>query len=278
MFAYSRALAEQAETHTLPVENLNASKKSNAAMANVQKTRIGTARWSVVGQWGIVSFGGYNAIGIAGQFITPDLVDHFPEPHRPIIRRALGRRERRPKSDEYLDSEPRLHYLRMERHYDLTIWNEFAPAAMEVLGEHPVRINAALGQLAMQAIRQRPVDFAVWLAKATRQGVKKLFWDNVDNPVNLGVLLATGAALLIRIFQSTPNRNPLVGACGAERTAFLVVTSLSLLYAALSLAVAIPVCPPFGRMTDAAGVLMPAALFGSLAVLAVANGRLQSLV
>ena len=52
-------------------------------------------RWVVVGHFGLVSFGGMNIIGIAGQFLTEDMIPKLPETVQPLAVRVLATRAER---------------------------------------------------------------------------------------------------------------------------------------------------------------------------------------
>ena len=215
-------------------------------------------RWSVVGEFGVVSFGGYNLVGISGQFLTPDDMPRLQEELQPVAESALARRGDGAAPVTDFDAEPRLHYLRMEQRYDPTIWYEFEPAARQQAGEDYEQINRLLRNIGTASLRLHPRDYVIWLAKATRQAAKKVLWDFADNPVSLALLLI--AVVLVwrprfvgSISASSPVHNP---DAGSIRVLLVVAT----LYLVLSLCVVIPVCPPLGRMTDAAAVLLTAPL------------------
>lgn len=220
-------------------------------------------RQVVVGQFGIVSFGGYNLVGITGQFLEEGDLPRLPEDLRPIAAAALEHRVNEAPRGPYA-AEPRLHYLRMENDYDPTIWSDFVPAAEHVAGDGQP-INGPLRRLGTALLFQHPRDYAVWVVKATRQGAKKLAWDFLDNPVALFVVgLLVGAVLCRLLFaaDSWPVFEP----------GLKLLVGLALLYALLNLAVVIPVCPPLGRFTDAAGVFLGTPIFAGL-VSIVMNGE-----
>lgn len=213
-------------------------------------------RQAVVGQFGIVSFGGYNLVGITGQFLEEGDLPRLPEDLRPIAAGALEHRASEAPRGLYA-TEPRLHYLRMENDYDPTIWSDFVPAAERAAGEGQP-INGPLRRLGTALLFQHPRDYAVWVVKATRQGAKKLAWDFLDNPAALLVVGLLAGAVLCRLLfaaDSWPVFEP----------GLKLLVGLALLYALLNLAVVIPVCPPLGRFTDAAGVFLGAPVAALLA-------------
>ena len=215
-------------------------------------------RWSVVGEFGVVSFGGYNLVGISGQFLMPEDVERLDDELQPVAQSALARRSDSAAPMTEFDDEPKLHYLRVENRYDPTIWYEFEPAARQQAGEDYEQINRLLRNMGTASLKLHPRDYVIWLAKATRQAAKKVLWDFADNPVSLALLLvALGLVCRPRFIprNSDSLRIPEPDA-GTIRVLLVVAT----LYVVLNLCVVIPVCPPLGRMTDAAAVLLAAPL------------------
>lgn len=213
-------------------------------------------RLAVVGRFSVVSFGGYNQIGVVGQFLEPGDVDALSADLQPLASAALRRRRQGAPAAPPADDLPRLNYTRMETHYDQTIWGEFVPAARELWGDDPGRINSQLRRLAAELIVRHPLDYAVWLAKATRQGAKKVLWDFADNPFTLALLLLA----LLKVCRPAFVRAGASGGIPGETANGRGWLGLALAYLVLALAVVIPVCPPLGRMTDAAAVLLAAPL------------------
>lgn len=219
-----------------------------------------TLRQVVVGRFGIVSFGGYNLIGVAGQFLDAEGVQALSPDLKPIAEAALERREAVTFAGPDLPESQRLNYDRIEWRYDDTIWRVFTPAAEQVVGREPVAVNSALKRLAIEILRQHPRDYAIWLAKATRQGVRKLVADWVLNPVGLAaILLLITCQVLVTARCGT---SPSLVDGRPSPAAVLLLTAV--VYAAVNLAVVIPVCPPLGRMTDAAGVLLATPVVAAL--------------
>ena len=214
-------------------------------------------RWAVVGQFGIVSFGGYNLIGVTGQFLEDSDLAELPDDLRPLAEAALKlRRETSPRGD--FASESKRHYLRMENEYDPTIWSDFVPAAQSLPAESPV--NVRLRRLGTALVLQHPRDYGIWLVKAVRQAAKKLLWDFLDNPIYL--LASLVGWMLVPFMWGYASLSRRI-----TRSEIRVLT-LSLVlctaYASLNLVMVILVCPPLGRFTDAAGVLLGMPLFSAL--------------
>lgn len=207
-------------------------------------------RLAVVDRFGIVSFGGYNQIGIAGQFLVDEDVERLPDELRPLAQAVLQARESGTLPGGKYDELPRMNYMRMEDRYDIAIWSEFAPAAERLCGDDKARINTLLRKMAGALIRLHPEDYAAWLAKATRQAAKKVLWDFADNPVTLLMLLAAVAAICVPSSANAESAD-LDVQCPARW-----LLTISATYLTLNLMLVIPVCPPLGRMTDGASVLL----------------------
>jgi len=209
-------------------------------------------RYCVIGRLGIVSYGGYAQIGICGQFLDEADVTRLPADLQPVARSALERLSSGTLPTRRFDSEPRLHYLRMEERYDVTIWHEFVPASEQSFGTDSLEVDTALRRLAAELIRLHPGEYAVWIAKATRQSVKKVLWDFADNPVTLALLIAAIPIVCRRRFLERVRSGPMARTALASRMLLVVAVT----YLVLNLMVVIPVCPPLGRFTDAAAVLL----------------------
>lgn len=207
-------------------------------------------RWCVVGQFGVVAFGGYNLAGIAGQFLDDDLVPRLSPAHWPLALAALEERNHLPPRTIQMPEADRLNYSRMEANYDITIWSILTPAAQRLYGPNPRDINPELRKLSLEIIRKRPGDYATWLAKSLRQSVRLILSDFAFNPAGFLLLLTGSLALLIA--QSTP------AAFSPPRPHTLrAILLIALLYAAAQIAITILVCPPLGRFTDAASLFVP---------------------
>ncbi len=215
-----------------------------------------SVRYLAIGRFAVVSHGGYNLIGVAGQFFSADDLDRLSEESRPLAAGALARRAADDRPVTPYDDLPRLNYMRMEMRYDITIWQEFVPAARELVGNEWGPVNAALRKLSLELLRLHPAEYAVWLAKATRQAAKKVLWDFADNPFTLALLLLAVLKVCRRGFLAPAA--PVADERPLSAAAVLLVVAMA--YLVLALAVVIPVCPPLGRMTDATAVLLSAPL------------------
>ena len=153
-------------------------------------------RLSVAGHFGLVSFGGYNLIGISGQLLEPELVSDLPESTRQLAREILARRPLHTRWREPEDGAA------MEELYNVTVWEISIPAARRLYGDQPVKVNRAVGELAREIIRLRPAAYARWLAWATRTGIRRMLSLLIIDPGTrlclVGLTLIEGVVLFRR--------------------------------------------------------------------------------
>ena len=155
-------------------------------------------RWAVMGKFAVVSFGGYNLIGITGQFLDEEVVSHLDDDLQPLAGEALRRRGEIPADELPLEESDPLNYMRMEGQYDITIWRVFEPAARAFYDDPPT-INSALKDLGVALARQHPRSYLVWLLKASRQALRKLVGDVLANPLGAVLVCLTVLTAFVRL-------------------------------------------------------------------------------
>ncbi len=220
-----------------------------------------TLQWVVVGRFAVVSLGGYNLIGISGQFLDEDTLEKLPEHLKPLGQKALENRRRMAHKLALPEANP-LNYLRMESQYDDHLWRIFVPAAEDTLGKdsHDA-INTQLKEMATAIIRLRPKEYLIWLAKAFRRGVEKLVSEFVLNPVSLVIFLLTLSAMLVGVVRSFHgHEEPFLL---SRRTGLLFL--IAVLFAFMKLGVVILVSMPIGRLTMPMGLFVPVVFTAFLA-------------
>lgn len=124
-----------------------------------------TLRWFVVGHWGLVSFGGYNIVGITGQFLDEQLAEELPAEIQPLAKDILTRRA----AIEGFHAEA--DFLSMERFYNDIIWKVSLPAATSRYGDDRVALNRAMTQLSVEVIKRRPSRYGQWLFRNAKHAV-----------------------------------------------------------------------------------------------------------
>jgi hypothetical protein len=207
-------------------------------------------RWTVVGHFGLVSFGGYNFIGITGQLLTPELSEDLPAHLQPLARSILQR-------SETASSGKRPGYFDIIENYNHTIWHVTAPAAQEQYGDDAVLVNERLTEISWQIIRLRPEAYIRWLLPAAKDGVAQLFeYAFLDRP---GLILLAGLILCQIVLIARRRRQQEAAAIPRRDYFFELHASLliALAFAAAKLALVILVEPPIHRYVAAAAIFLP---------------------
>jgi hypothetical protein len=114
-------------------------------------------RWAVVGDWGLVSFGGYNLIGIVAQFLDEGSISSLPDDLQPLAKGICDCR-----SSLKTQLSP-ANYMAMEEMYNPVIWSCADPTAKELYGDNPIIINQAFSRLSSELLRQHPKLYLKWL-------------------------------------------------------------------------------------------------------------------
>jgi hypothetical protein len=213
-----------------------------------------------VGDFGLVSFGGYNIIGITAQLLDEELLPELSAEVRPLAADILRRREIHP------HWEPPVNYWAMERAYAGVVWEVAIPAAKERYGDDAVQTNRAVTQLSREVILRRPERYLRWLAWSGREGMRSLlllFITDKGTRLALLVLLILQAIVITRHWRTRWLPAPLP----ASEQRFLEVNTLlwlALGFATPKLLLVILVETPLHRYLNGAVVFAPA-LMGVLA-------------
>lgn len=167
-----------------------------------------TLRWAVVGHWGLVSFGGYNIIGVAGQFLDQNSVDAMPDELRPVAQAIFDRKS------QLANAETPQNFEAMERMYNPTIWEVAVPVVRELHGENPLVVNRILSQLSGELMRQHSRQYGKWLVwngiHAVKQVVQLTMNDTGTRLLAIILLVSHAFSLLrgpsVRAQPDSPNR------------------------------------------------------------------------
>jgi hypothetical protein len=143
-------------------------------------------RLLVVGEFGFVSFAGYNIVGIAGQAIDEDVIDKIPTESQQLARLIVERR------DPLSSYQPPTDYESMEEMFNLVVWQVAVPTAKELFGDNPKVINLKLKKLSQQVLRLRPGFYRQWLLWNGKHAIRNML-ELVLRDV--GTLLAIALAL-----------------------------------------------------------------------------------
>jgi len=158
-------------------------------------------RWSTVGHFGMVSFGGPNQAGLAANFLDGRLVRELPQEHRRLARNMLRMRRQRGWETMHRHSATIDHFVQ----YSDNIWRVALPVVQQeykrisALPEgHPERMkgmdrparvvqNEMLSRASKAIVRLRPGLYFKWVTSALVYGLNQL----------LNYVWIVGPALLI---------------------------------------------------------------------------------
>jgi hypothetical protein len=212
-------------------------------------------RLVVVGHFGLVSFGGYNLIGVVGQFPSAHSIADLPTDLQPLASELVRRRDALPNAELPAD------YLAMERMFNLTVWQAAVPAAHEEAAGDPVVVNARLSRLSRSLLSLHRNQYVLWLMWNAKHAVKQtVLLMSTDRGVRFLIVafLLLHAVALWRGPARTAADDE-AGRCQQHlETQLLFWVAVG--FAAAKTLLVILVEPAIGRYMMAATVLLPAAL------------------
>jgi hypothetical protein len=210
-------------------------------------------RWGTVGHFGLVSFGGYNVIGIAGQLLTPEVARGLPPHLQPLARAILEKQDAKPQW------KPVAGYYRMVDNFNPTVWYVAAPVARELYGNDDVLVNQRLGELSQRILLARPLAYVRWLLPAAKHGVTQLFeYSFLDRP-GLALLpaLALCHAVLFARWRKRIAPHPQAIHGKDYFFEYHAALAIALAFAAAKLILVILVEPPIHRYVAPAAIFLP---------------------
>lgn len=195
-------------------------------------------RWMTVGHFGLVSFGGFNAMGMAASFLDHRLINHLPEAQRPLARAIFRERNQRGYEPMTRSDDPRDYFAQ----YSPNIFSISASTTKQRIKQElarrraqsgesrlpgglpldwPVEVNRRLSDLAGAIMVRRPVLCSNWFRAAFLYGTEQLArWLWITWPALLLVVL-----LPIRAWRSTA---PARDGTDADRARYGAVVTLLL--------------------------------------------------
>lgn len=207
-------------------------------------------RAALVGHFGLVSFGGANIVGVAGQFLDEGLVARLSEDVRPLANDILQKRA------VMANHQAPDNFLAMEAMFNPTVWEMAVPAGKERYGDDEVALNQALTSLSHQVLSIRRKEYVRWLLwnlnHARQQLIQLTAFDK-------GTLIA---ALLFLVAHLWSLKRPVISAAASEieHRERHILLWLALLFAAGKTALVILVEPANDRYMTPAMVLFPAVI------------------
>lgn len=220
-------------------------------------------RWTVVHEFGLVSFAGYNLIGITGQYVDSSDVNNLPERSRELAQRLIEVRE----SEGF---RPSPHdYRCMVDLYNKTAWETAAPASVAIYGNDTKRANQALQSLAISSLLLHPNEYVFWLRSngwsMLQQLVRGAVMD-VGSRISLCLLVLWGCIRAVqRMLWPKPrgvlNNKPTHDRFPSNSTFELgTLVWISVVFAAAKGLLVVLVEPALGRYVVAVGCFFPACI------------------
>jgi hypothetical protein len=208
-------------------------------------------RWTLVGHFGLVSFGGYNIIGIAGQWIQNDSVNQLSADVQPLAEKILQRRELK-------KWEPTITYEEMETRFNPMVWDIAVPAAAELYDGDSRLMNRRMAELSSQVLKSKPMSYGNWLGKAAKRAVRNAIEITLRNPIVL-VTLPMWLLAFAWNWQKKLDGHDCKNVRVYDRE-FQTIVWLSLGYAICKMALVILVEPPIDRYCAPATVFLASVL------------------
>ncbi len=209
-------------------------------------------RWFVVGHFGLVSFGGYNIIGIAGQLLDRETVSLLDNEVRPLAEKILQSREAEKSWPSQRD------YDSMESHFNKTVWEIAVPAASELYNADSRVMNLQMANLSSQIVLAHPRAYATWLVWAAKRAIRSSIEITLRNPVSMLAMPVMLVAFAVRW-----RRNVLalkLSEPPPDSAAFQLIVWTALGYALCKIGLVILVEPPIDRYCAPATVFCPSLL------------------
>jgi hypothetical protein len=216
-------------------------------------------RLNAVGDFGLVSFGGFGISGMTVQMLTPEVVERLPEVHRPLARQMLEAKDRavaeqiamplfrnsvgqRSFQTTALDG-----FDTLARNYDEIMWGKLVP--LRLPDESWVAFNARMGAVNGAILRALPERWGLWVIGASSRLVGRLVTYNAAFLMAMGLF---GVAALVNITRSG---TALGGSSGASWTMLVLITLAWVLSTTLLTVIA---TFPALRYVDTGGMLLTA--------------------
>lgn len=225
-----------------------------------------TLRLAVVGDFGLVSFGGFNLIGLSSNLLDGKVVTELPEEHQPLAREILERRKADGLKPLKMGGLTRKWY----KEYNDNVWKRAVPileAKVGLRSANAPAINRELVEISKEILQRRPYLYAKWIVDGFVYGFAGA-WDHRPT-VCLGLALVLGLPLLL--LPAAPREE-----AAWPHLAAYAFTAMLFLAGSLGLIVLVEV--PFRRYVSAIGLLLPSALAMALfETLRIARLRIAAL-
>lgn len=215
-------------------------------------------RWQAVGDFNIVSFGGFQMSAMAGLMLSPEIVARLPDDVRPLGQAILAGRDAAEARGEVTPTPTNSrgersfvsaaigYYDLYARTYDALL---YGPIAALRNNEPWVVWNARLMRFSLATLRAAPERYAAWLAGATSRFVGRALVANVP------FVLATAALLVLYPLVLWRRREWQLAAAGGLDVP--VLACLSVAYTVSAGALTVLTTFPAARYIDTAALFLP---------------------
>lgn len=210
-------------------------------------------RYLIVGHFGLVSFGGYNAIGITGQLLSEPMIERISPDLRPLAESILETR------GQFPNWETKYSYSTLESQYNPMVWQIAIPSAKRLFGEDSRIINLQMARISREIILQNPVGYSIWLGLAAKNALTGCIDLTIRNPLVVfafGWLLIGYARTWMRVTLTDPNVSGSSKVKSLSRE-YQSMVWMPLGYAFCSLMLVILVEAPIARYCAPAAVFLP---------------------
>jgi hypothetical protein len=216
-------------------------------------------RLAAVGDFSLVSFGGFGISGMTIQMLTPDVVERLPEAHRPFARELLQIKDGVVAAGNaaplFRNSTGQRSYTTttidgfdvLARNYDELMWAPLTP--LQRPDESWLAFNARMGAFNAAVLRALPERWLLWVAGATGRLVSRLTVYNVAFGL---ALVAFGPVAFWRILRGRPI---LRGGAGQDWTVLVLVVGA---WVVSTTALSVMTVFPALRYTDTGGLILAA--------------------
>jgi hypothetical protein len=209
-----------------------------------------TIRLAVVGDFGLVSFGGTNVISIAGQLLTEAMVPELPEDLRPLASGLIETRQQQKCEHGEPWRSPaqgrhRIYLLPLAEQYICTC------NAAQIVGERlyagNVHMDAAFARLSAAVLKKTPLQYLDFYVKAFRWAVAQAL---------TGLFMVVGGLFVVGyVAIRIRRRNPAFD--DATIRALDLSLAIALPFFLVKMALVNSVEVPIDRYVDAAAVFLP---------------------
>jgi hypothetical protein len=216
-------------------------------------------RLNAVGDFGLVSFGGFGISGMTVQMLTPDVIDRLPEVHRPLALQMLEAKDkavaeqvavplfRNSTGQRSFQTTALDGFDTLSRNYDEIMWGKLVP--LKGQNETWVAFNVRMGAVNGAILRALPERWGLWVIGASSRLMGRLI---TYNAAFLAAMTLFGVAALVNITRSG---TALGGSSGANWTMLSLITMAWVL---CTIPLTVIATFPALRYVDTGGMLLTA--------------------